>query len=55
MLKTVFESTSRFAKLQSLKTTLARRTLFVRFVTRTGDTMGMIMISTGTEKALVAM
>ncbi|KAF8899776.1 hydroxymethylglutaryl-coenzyme A reductase-domain-containing protein [Gymnopilus junonius] len=51
-LKEAFESTSRFAKLKSLKTALAGRTLFVRFATATGDAMGMNMISKGTEKAL---
>ncbi|VDB95645.1 unnamed protein product [Peniophora sp. CBMAI 1063] len=51
-LREAFESTSRFAKLQSMKTALAGRTLFVRFKTTTGDAMGMNMISKGTEKAL---
>ncbi|KAF8970164.1 hydroxymethylglutaryl-coenzyme A reductase-domain-containing protein [Flammula alnicola] len=51
-LKEAFESTSRFAKLRSLKTAMAGRTLFVRFATATGDAMGMNMISKGTEKAL---
>ncbi|KAF9028794.1 hypothetical protein BDZ89DRAFT_1160169 [Hymenopellis radicata] len=55
MIKTAFESTSRFAKLQSLKTAMAGRTLFVRFMTATGDAMGMNMISKGTEKALEVM
>ncbi len=54
-LKTSFESTSRFLRLQSLKTALAGRTLFVRFATVTGDAMGMNMISKGTEKALEVM
>ncbi|KAG0708040.1 hydroxymethylglutaryl-coenzyme A reductase-domain-containing protein [Suillus ampliporus] len=52
IIREAFESTSRFAKLQRLKTAMAGRTLFVRFATRTGDAMGMNMISKGTEKAL---
>jgi len=55
ILKEAFESTSRFAKLKSLKTAMAGRTLFVRFATATGDAMGMNMISKGTEKALEVM
>jgi len=55
ILKEAFESTSRFAKLQSLKVAMAGRTLFVRFATTTGDAMGMNMISKGTEKALEVM
>ncbi|KAJ7115526.1 hydroxymethylglutaryl-coenzyme A reductase-domain-containing protein [Mycena crocata] len=54
-LKSAFESTSRFARLTSLKTAMAGRTLFVRFATATGDAMGMNMISKGTEKALEVM
>ncbi|KAJ6478566.1 hydroxymethylglutaryl-CoA reductase [Mycena vitilis] len=54
-LKQAFESTSRFARLTSLKTAMAGRTLFVRFATATGDAMGMNMISKGTEKALEVM
>jgi hydroxymethylglutaryl-CoA reductase (NADPH) len=55
ILKEAFESTSRFAKLKSLKTAMAGRTLYVRFATATGDAMGMNMISKGTEKALDVM
>ncbi|KAI5996499.1 hydroxymethylglutaryl-coenzyme A reductase-domain-containing protein [Pisolithus orientalis] len=55
IIRDAFESTSRFAKLQRLKTAMAGRTLFVRFATATGDAMGMNMISKGTEKALEAM
>ncbi|KAI0674556.1 3-hydroxy-3-methylglutaryl-coenzyme A reductase [Trametes maxima] len=51
-IKEAFESTSRFARLQRIKCALAGRTLFVRFATRTGDAMGMNMISKATEKAL---
>ena len=51
-IREAFESTSRFAKLQKIKCALAGRTLFVRFATRTGDAMGMNMISKATEKAL---
>lgn len=55
IIKEAFESTSRFAKLQKLKTAMAGRTLYVRFATTTGDAMGMNMISKGTEKALEVM
>ncbi|KAH6566907.1 hypothetical protein BASA62_006433 [Batrachochytrium salamandrivorans] len=55
ILKAAFESTSRFAKLQSLKVRLAGRLMFARFVTRTGDAMGMNMISKGVEKSLAEM
>jgi hydroxymethylglutaryl-CoA reductase (NADPH) len=52
VMSTAFNSTSRFARLQTLECALAGRTLYVRFATRTGDAMGMNMISKGTEKAL---
>jgi hydroxymethylglutaryl-CoA reductase (NADPH) len=52
LLREAFDSTSRFARLQSLKSALAGRTLYVRFATTTGDAMGMNMISKGVERAL---
>ncbi|KAE9385832.1 nad-binding domain of hmg-CoA reductase [Gymnopus androsaceus JB14] len=52
VIKEAFESTSRFARLGSLKCTMAGRTVFTRFATVTGDPRGMNMIRKGTEKAL---
>lgn len=51
-IKKAFDSTSRFARLQSIKCSLAGRYLFLRFVASTGDAMGMNMLSKGTELAL---
>ncbi|XP_040841857.1 3-hydroxy-3-methylglutaryl-Coenzyme A reductase [Ochotona curzoniae] len=52
VIKEAFDSTSRFARLQKLHTSMAGRNLYIRFQSRTGDAMGMNMISKGTEKAL---
>lgn len=54
-MKAAFNSTSRFARLQSMKTALAGTYLYIRFKTTTGDAMGMNMISKGCEKALEVM
>ena len=54
-MKKAFDSTSRFARLQSMKTALAGTYLFIRFKTTTGDAMGMNMISKGVECALNVM
>ncbi|KAI9370451.1 hydroxymethylglutaryl-coenzyme A reductase-domain-containing protein [Aspergillus egyptiacus] len=55
IMTTAFNSTSRFARLQHLKTALAGTYLYIRFKTTTGDAMGMNMISKGVEKALHVM
>ncbi|KAH1496673.1 hypothetical protein KXV92_004220 [Aspergillus fumigatus] len=55
ILATAFNSTSRFARLQGLKSAQAGTYLYVRFKSTTGDAMGMNMISKGVEKALEVM
>ena len=55
IMRTAFNSTSRFARLQSMKTALAGTYLYIRFKTTTGDAMGMNMISKGVEEALRVM
>lgn len=55
IMKKAFNSTSRFARLQSMKTALAGTYLYIRFKTTTGDAMGMNMISKGVECALNVM
>jgi hydroxymethylglutaryl-CoA reductase (NADPH) len=54
-LKAAFNTTSSYARLQTLKCAMAGRTLYIRFTTQTGDAMGMNMISKGTERALETM
>uniref|UniRef100_A0A671VFF1 3-hydroxy-3-methylglutaryl coenzyme A reductase n=1 Tax=Sparus aurata TaxID=8175 RepID=A0A671VFF1_SPAAU len=51
-IKDAFDNTSRFARLQKLLVALAGRNLYIRFHSKTGDAMGMNMISKGTEQAL---
>lgn len=55
VMKEAFNSTSRFARLQSMRTTIAGTNLYIRFKTTTGDAMGMNMISKGVEHALNVM
>ncbi|KAG6183266.1 hypothetical protein E4U25_007011 [Claviceps purpurea] len=55
IMKKAFNSTSRFARLQHMKTALAGTNLYIRFKTTTGDAMGMNMISKGVEHALTVM
>lgn len=52
LLKKSFNATSRFARLQKIRCQIAGRHLFIRFVAKTGDAMGMNMVSKGTEAAV---
>ncbi|KAJ8984512.1 hypothetical protein NQ317_010983 [Molorchus minor] len=52
IIKEQFDSTSRFARLTRILTRIAGRYLFIRFVAKTGDAMGMNMLSKGTEISL---
>lgn len=53
--KAHFDSTSRFARLQRLHIRIAGRLLYLRFVARSGDAMGMNMLSKATEFSLTRM
>lgn len=44
-IKRAFDSTSRFAKLETTKCCVVGRYLYIRFVSKTGDAMGMNMLS----------
>lgn len=52
LIKSEFDSTSRFARLSDVQTSMFGRQLFMRFVAATGDAMGMNMVSKGTERAV---
>ncbi|KAJ8396539.1 hypothetical protein AAFF_G00016050 [Aldrovandia affinis] len=51
--KQAFDHSSRFARLEKLMVALAGRNLYIRLHCRTGDAMGMNMVSKGTEQALL--
>lgn len=46
-----FNSTSRFARLSSIKCSVQGRLIFIRYKCTTGDAMGMNMITKGVEKS----
>uniref|UniRef100_A0A6P7GK71 3-hydroxy-3-methylglutaryl-coenzyme A reductase n=1 Tax=Diabrotica virgifera virgifera TaxID=50390 RepID=A0A6P7GK71_DIAVI len=52
LMKEQFDSSSRFARLVKILIRIAGRYLFIRFVAKTGDAMGMNMLSKGTEISL---
>lgn len=54
-MKAAFNSTTRYGRLESMKTAMAGTTLYIRFKASTGDAMGMNMISKGVEHALDTM
>ncbi|KAL2470055.1 hydroxy methylglutaryl CoA reductase 1 [Abeliophyllum distichum] len=51
-LELVFNSSSRFARLQNIKCAVAGKNLFTRFSCSTGDAMGMNMVSKGVQNVL---
>lgn len=51
-LSLVFNSSSRFARLQTIKSAIAGKNLYIRFTCSTGDAMGMNMVSKGVQNVL---
>lgn len=48
----VFNRSSRFGRLQSIKCAIAGKNLYIRFTCSTGDAMGMNMVSKGVQNVL---
>lgn len=51
-LSLVFNKSSRFARLQTIKCAIAGKNLYLRFTCSTGDAMGMNMVSKGVQNVL---
>ncbi|XP_047166476.1 3-hydroxy-3-methylglutaryl-coenzyme A reductase 1-like [Vigna umbellata] len=51
-LAVVFNKSSRFGRLQSIKCSIAGRNVYLRFTCSTGDAMGMNMVSKGVQNVL---
>ncbi|KAF8690114.1 hypothetical protein HU200_041351 [Digitaria exilis] len=51
-LSVIFNRSSRFARLQGVQCAMAGRNLYMRFTCRTGDAMGMNMVSKGVQNVL---
>nr|BAF98280.1 hydroxymethylglutaryl-CoA reductase [Hevea brasiliensis] len=51
-LSTVFNKSSRFGRLQSIRCAIAGKNLYIRFCCGTGDAMGMNMVSKGVQNVL---
>ncbi|KAL0376280.1 UNVERIFIED_CONTAM: 3-hydroxy-3-methylglutaryl-coenzyme A reductase, partial [Sesamum calycinum] len=51
-LSLVFNSSSRFGRLQSIKCAIAGKNLYIRFSCSTGDAMGMNMVSKGVQNVM---
>ncbi|CAN6554424.1 unnamed protein product [Malus baccata var. baccata] len=51
-LSTVFNRSSRFGRLQTIKCAIAGKNLYMRFTCSTGDAMGMNMVSKGVQNVL---
>ncbi|XP_076940972.1 3-hydroxy-3-methylglutaryl coenzyme A reductase 1-like [Bidens hawaiensis] len=51
-LSVVFNKSSRFARLQNIRCSIAGKNLYIRFTCSTGDAMGMNMVSKGVQNVL---